>query len=194
MKTRSRFVLACVALASTTLAFGAAWQPEGNRPASAGQPGEQPPGRGGGSGRPGGPGGARGVASVEAGMRGMNRALKQLRSQVTDAAKKDENLRLISDIQRSTVVAKSAPLPESVLKNAKDEAEKARLATDFRKRLIEIVRLGLDTEQDIMDGKGADAAKKLEQIVKLRDDGHAALGVKEEEDRESPRGRSGTPG
>ncbi|MFN7020616.1 MAG: hypothetical protein ACK4WH_04710 [Phycisphaerales bacterium] len=159
---------------STVFASGAAWQPE-NRPGS----GRPPEGRPEGPGR--GPGGARGAGSVEAGMRGMNRALKQLKGQVSDTAKKDENLRLIGDLQRSAIVAKSSPLPDSILKGAKDEGEKAKLSLDFRKRMIQIVRLALDTEEDIVAGKGAEAGKKLDQISVLQEEGHKALGVKDED-------------
>jgi hypothetical protein len=154
-------------------AVGVALQPERGAPPAqpSGRQPEQQPERG------GGPGGRQ--ASVGGGMNGMNRALRQLSRQVDDATKKDENLRLINDMQRGCVSAKGAPLPEGVLKKAKDDAAKAKLTDEFRRELIKVMRLLLDIETDIADGK-ADAAKaKLADLAKIRDHGHEEMGVEE---------------
>lgn len=153
-----------------------AWQPEGRAPRGqqpAGQPGQGDP-RG-----PGGPGGGRGGApSVEAGMKGMNRPLRQLSQQIGDASKKDENLRLINDMQRGCATAKGASLPEKYLKG--DDAAKAKLAGEFRSDLIKMMRLLLDIEEDIAAGKTAEASTKLKQVAEMRDHGHKEMGVKED--------------
>ena len=138
-----------------------------------------------GPGRPGGPGGGRGPGagrpiSVEGAMKGMDRSLRQLHRQIGDASKKEDNLRLIKDMQRACVEAKGLSLPRKVERNARDDAQKAAFAERYRKQLMTSLRVMLDIEQDIVDGKSDDAAKKLERIRKLRDDAHEELGVKED--------------
>lgn len=132
-----------------------------------------------GPGGPGGPGGREGFGA-EAGMKMMNRALKTLKGQVTDASKKDDNLRLINEMQRGCVTAKGATLPPDVLKKAKDEAEKAKWQKDYRASLLATLRKLVDAEQAILDGKGSDADKLLSEIAKTRDEMHKAMGVDED--------------
>ena len=160
---RSLVACACVL---TIAGAGIALQPEreGGRPQ--GQP------------ERGGPPGGRQV-SVEGGMNGMNRAMRQLSRQVEDASKRSENLRLINDMQRWCVNAKGAPLSEEILKKAQDEDAKARLTDEFRRELIKAMRLLLDIETDIADGKGEAAKAKLAELAKLRDHAHEELGVKD---------------
>jgi hypothetical protein len=184
----ARFAAAALALAAF-VAVGAAWQPAPSAPAqppatpstggdkAPAQP--TPPGpRGPGARGPGGQG-ARGP-NVEAAMKGMDRAVKQLGKQITDASKKEENLRLVNDMERGCVMAKGAPVPQDVLAKAKDDAEKAKWSAEYRKQLFSALRVMVDLEQDILDGKNDDAAKKLAQITKLREESHKILGVKEE--------------
>jgi hypothetical protein len=115
-------------------------------------------------------------------MKGMNRALRQLSRQIGDESKKEENLRLINDMERGCVNAKGAKLPEDVLEHAKDEAGKAKMATEFRSDLIKVMRVLLDIETDIADGKTDDAKAKLKEVEKMRDHGHQEMGLKEEKD------------
>ena len=117
--------------------------------------------------------------SVGGGMNGMNRALRQLSRQIEDATKRDENLRLVNDMQRGCVGAKGAALPEGVLKKAKDEAEKKKMSDEFRRELIKVMRLLLDIETDIADGKTEAAKTKLAELTKLRDHGHEEMGIEE---------------
>jgi hypothetical protein len=111
-------------------------------------------------------------------MKGMNRSLRQLNQQIGDASKKDENLRLVNEIQRGCATAKGAVLPEKYLKG--DDAAKAKTAAEFRSTLIKMMRTLLDMEEDIAAGKTAEAEAKLKQVVKMGEDGHHALGVKDE--------------
>ncbi len=112
-------------------------------------------------------------------MKQMNRALKQLRGQLKDPSKREENLKLIGDMQRGAVGAKSAK-PEHALSEAKDEAAKAKIAADFRNDLITVVRKLLDAEEAIVNGKPDVAAAALDEVEKLRDKSHKQLGVKDE--------------
>lgn len=113
-------------------------------------------------------------------MKGLNRAIKQLRGQAGDSSKRDENLRLVNDAQRGLVAAKGQPLPEDFLKNAKDDAAKAALKDTFRKDLIGALRKLVDIEQSIFENKGDDTKKLVEELVKMRDTSHKELGVKDD--------------
>ena len=111
-------------------------------------------------------------------MKQMNRGLKQLRSQLTDASKQEENLRIIGEMQRGCVNAKSAK-PEHALAEAKDEKAKAAIAAEYRRELISLMRKLLDAEQAIAEGKPEAAAAALDAAEKIRDHGHEELGVKD---------------
>lgn len=141
-----------------------------------GQPGDRPQR---GPGGPGGPGGREGFGS-EAGMKMMNRALKTLKGQISDASKKDENLRLVNEMQRGCVTAKGATLRPDVLKRAKDEAEKVKWQQEYRTNLIAVLRKLIDAEQAILDGKGSDADKLLGDIGKTAEEMHKKMGVDED--------------
>jgi hypothetical protein len=186
MTARSTLTLSAAVVAfAACVGIVAARQPAPDVPAKqapsadqpAGQPGARGPGERGpgerGRGRP-----AEGPVNVEAAMKGMARAMKQLAPQIADASKKDENLKLINDMQRACVAAKGAPVPDGVLSRAKDDAERAKWATEYRKDLLASVRVMLDIEQDLLDGKGQDAKVKLDQIIKLRDGSHNLMGVR----------------
>ncbi|MGD9790659.1 MAG: hypothetical protein AB7Q00_12320 [Phycisphaerales bacterium] len=163
-------------LACSFLTAAIALQPAGESPRSPqrpagdrGQPGDRAPG---GRDRVGG-------QSIESSMKGMNRAMRTLRDQVADASKKDENLRLINDIQRNCVNAKGQPLPKNILENATDEAQKEQWAREYRTKLATCLKLMAEVELAIIDGKGAEASKALDQIHTLEEQGHTDLGVKD---------------
>lgn len=161
-----------VAAVLTVAAAGIALQPEGqpDRRQQAGQPGDRPQ-RG-----QGGPGGERAI-SVEGAMKGVNRALRQLNSQIGDETKREENLKLLNDMERGMVNAKGAPLSENLFKDAKDEAARAKIVDHFRADVIKALRLMLDIETDLAAGKTDDAKAKVSELVKLKNEAHAEMGV-----------------
>lgn len=132
--------------------------------------GDGPPGR-----RPDGP------PSVERAMKGMNRALKTLHSQIKDESKLQENLQLISDAQRACVGAKGQPAPDDILEKAKDEAAKKELSKTYRRDLIRALKKLVEIEEGLLDGKSDAAAAALEEVIKLRDEAHKAMGVKDDD-------------
>jgi len=112
----------CVAGAAIALGSLALAQPaDGQAPAR--QPADQRPARDGG-GQPGRPGGQPGdgrqdarrgggeITSVDSAMKLINRSVRRLKGQITDAAKKEDNLKLVGDIERAIVAAKGMPLPD----------------------------------------------------------------------------------
>ena len=110
-------------------------------------------------------------------MKGMNRALRQLSGQIGDQSKQEENLRLINDMQRACVNAKGAPLRPETLEKASDDAGKAKRAAEYRLELIKLMRLMLDIETDVAAGNTDAAAAKLGELRKLKEHGHAEMGV-----------------
>ncbi len=140
------------------------------------QPGE--PRRG--EGRPGeGRQGERGGgASVEGGMKMMNRALKALKTQITDAAKTEENLQLLGEMQRGCVNAKGGKLDKALKEFPEDQ--RAAKAVEFRREMIELAKVLLDAEEKILDGK-LDAAKAaLEKVDQMQKKEHEEFKVEED--------------
>lgn len=150
-------------------------QPESRQPASK-QPEPGPAPR-----REPGAEGRRGEGlGLGGSMKLMDRSLEKLRGQIGDAAKKDENLRLINEVQRGAVTAKGQSLPPDVLKKAPDEAAKAKLHETFRRELIAFVRKLLDIETEIAEGKTDAARTHLDEAMKMGNAAHQALGLGEE--------------
>ena len=150
---------------SAATSLGQTGQPEAPR-----QPGP-------GGGQPGGgrPGGRGEAPSVDASMKGMNRAIQQLRDQVADPSKKDACLKLINDAQRGCIGAKGG-VPHQIT-DMKDEGARAKAADSFRRHLLTLARKLLDIEQNILDGKTDAAKAMIGEVVKMRDDGHKEFGV-----------------
>jgi Cytochrome b562 len=151
-----------IAIGSLAIAGASLAQPE-KQPETSPARGKQPGGRGQG----GGP------ATVEQAMRGINRAARELKAQIGDASKMDENLALIWAMERGAVAAKGLE-PEHL-----PAGDKAKIVNDFRRGQIELLKLMLTLETQVMDGKTEDATKTFGAIVELRDKSHKKLGVKE---------------
>ena len=182
MKIRSTALIAGLVLGTVTIA-NAQNAPQGAPPQ--GQPGGQPGQREGGQPRgergPGGPGGQqRGGVNVGSAMKAMGRALKQLKAQVGDASKKDENLKLVATIQYGCAAAKSAPLPGNITKGM-DDAAKAKLDETFRSNLRGVMATAMQLEDAILNGKTDEAAKLVDKLNEQREAGHKAVGLKDED-------------
>lgn len=159
---RSGFV-ALAALSVVAIAGLSVAQPE--RPPA----GRQPPQEGG----PRRGGGGQVGQSIEQCMKAMNRAFRALRGQIEDGSKKDENLGHIWTMQRNVVQAKSLPM-EKV-----PDAEREALTADFRKGQIELMRMLLTLETQVMDGKTEEAARTLTAIHDLEEREHKKFGVRD---------------
>ncbi|HZW07709.1 MAG TPA: cytochrome b562 [Phycisphaerales bacterium] len=175
-KITSVAALSGLVVAGAMLAAGMG-QP-GGAPGAGGGAGGQPPARGpGGGGRDGQPRQGQGLSGS---MKAMDRALEALKSTIGDAAKKDDNLRLLGDAQRGAVNAKSAR-PTEALNGAKDDAERAAISTQYRKHLLDVLKALIDAEVATMDGKTDQAKAALDRVATLRDKGHKDLKVGEGE-------------
>jgi hypothetical protein len=127
----------------------------------------------GGRGQPGAP------ANLEASMKAMNRSVKALKGLVSDPAKKDEALKTVSEAQRACAACKAAPLPPKFTEKAPDAEAKAKVEAEFRGDLRKNLRMLLDLEDAIVDGKADEAKAILAKIEELRDHAHEEMVVDE---------------
>ncbi|MFZ4573096.1 MAG: hypothetical protein ACOYN0_01785 [Phycisphaerales bacterium] len=166
-----------VPVLALTTAAGFAWsfQPEPPKPREGGQPGER--GREGGQPGERGRGGEMRAPSVGGAMKSIGRPLKALMAQITDPAKKDENLQLINDMQRGAVMAKGAKLDEKILAKAGDAKAQAEMRTKFRRNMLTLTKTLLEVETLLLDDKLEEAKTQLESAVKMRDENHKAMGI-----------------
>jgi hypothetical protein len=190
MAVRVARLLVAVSAVTLVSMAGAGWgqqqapagqAPTGQAPAGqapSGQPAVRQPGQDGGPRR--GPGGGQRQENAEGAMKAVNRAMRNLKEQISDPAKKDDNLRLIGEMERGLVTAKNMPLSERVVKDD-DAAARAKKAGDYRRDLIQAIRTLLDMEEDVAAGKVDQAKAKLDTLQKLRDEAHDEMGVKKDD-------------
>lgn len=147
--------------------------------AGSGQP-RQPDGpgrRGGQPGQPGGPGGPQGgrAASVEGSMRGLNRALREVKAAISDATKQEQALMGVYGMQAACATAKRSK-PEHL------KGDEAKMLAEFRRDLHAMMALLVELEGQVLDGKADAAAATVKKIEAARDAAHEKFGVKDEED------------
>lgn len=136
-------------------------QPGGQpREGQPGQPGERGPGRGGPRG-----GGGSDFANVEQAMKAINSGYRELKRNVADTAKKTANLASVAQMQRGALYSKNN-VPGH-LKGGEKSIE------DYRRAQISLMRMLLDLETQILDGKTDDANKSLETIHDFEESQHA---------------------
>ena len=126
-------------------------------------------------------GGARGDApvSVERSMKTMGRALNRLAKQVTDPAKKVENVGLVTEAQRACIAAK-AGIPRGPWQEETDPAKKLAALVPYRKDMILLEQTLLAAELAILDDKFDVAKAEIDKCLAIRDEGHKRMGVDEE--------------
>ena len=152
--------------------------------ARAEQPAQQGAGQGG-SAQPGGPQqgerprGERRI-SVEATMKIMDRALEPLINQISDPAKRDENLGYVNEMQRGCVIGKGLALPKEFLAKAGDEAAQAKIKKAYHAHMLSLLKKLISLEEAIDDGNVGDAKKLLDEVIQERDRGHAAMEMPDE--------------
>ena len=122
--------------------------------------------------------------NLEGAMKLMAGNLKRLKGQIADASKKDENLKLVNEMERGAIIAKGMDINEGPkdavnLTKEPDAKDKAAKAAEFRKQMIVLVNKLLTLETQIMDGKTDDASKSVDDLLKFRNENHKAFGVKD---------------
>ena len=182
-------IAAGVALADDPKADAPSAAPAPTAPARpAAGPAENAPPAGDTSTRPGRPGPGSGVpgaatagrtipGSIEQGMKLMDRSLRGLKGQAGDPAKKDDNLRLVSDFQRGCLGCKAAPTDGITRKT--EGAKKDEVVTSFRKGVIKLLAKSTELESAILEGRAEDAARVITEMEAIQATGHKDFGVRE---------------
>jgi len=178
----NRRLIATIALVTTTIALAAL--PATARQAApppagpeAGPPPQSPEGRAVRGQR--NPRGGGDSMSVGAAMKTMDRSLDRLKTLAGDPARTDEALAALGEIERGCLAAKNQPAPREVLERTTDDAGRAALAAEYRRDLIEIMRVLLEAEEAILarDARRVDAL--LTRVSELQETSHDRFGVKE---------------
>jgi soluble cytochrome b562 len=169
---RRAFPVSLFALAATAAGFMLAFQPE-SRSADA-KPSGQPAERG--TARPRATG--TDFADVEQAMKAMNNGYRALKGTVEDASKKADNLTIVTRMQHAAVYAK-AHKPHHL--KGGDAA-----LDDYRKALIDLTRILLDLESQILEGKTADAKATLTKFHDMEDKGHEKFMEEHDHDDKKP--------
>ena len=110
-------------------------------------------------------------------MSGMNKALRTLKRQIADAAKKDENVGLIGKIKAS--LAEAVKLEPKKTKEV-PEAEKAAYLEKYKKQLAELGKTFDDIETALKADKPNDAKALFDKLSEQKEKGHKDFGADDE--------------
>ena len=109
-------------------------------------------------------------------MKNMNRAYKQIGRQIDDASQDVSTLKLVNDLQLATVLSKGMTPP---LAGKKTGDEQKALLAEYRKHMLETLKLEIDLESAILAGDRAAAKAAYAKIEEEMKHGHKELGVDE---------------
>ena len=107
--------------------------------------------------------------NMERDMKAIDRAFKQLKSQIADSSKNESSLDLVNQMEQSTLASKSQIPPRVRRMPATQQAQEA---SDYRQMMVSLFRLELDLEEQLINGDNAKAAATWDEIDKLQKDGH----------------------
>jgi soluble cytochrome b562 len=107
----------------------------------------------------------------------MNKSLRTLKRQISDAAKKDDNLALLGKMKGN--LAEAIKLEPKKTKDV-PAAEKAAYVEKFKQELTELGKTYDQLEAAIKDGKTAEAKAIFDKISEQKEKGHKDFGVDEE--------------
>jgi soluble cytochrome b562 len=109
----------------------------------------------------------KGASPLEDEMIAANKALKTLKTQITDASKNSSSLQLIAEMEKHFLAAK-----EMEPARAKKDANKAKFLADYRKAMVNLMSEMLKLESAVVDGKNDEAGAILKNLNKVKADGH----------------------
>lgn len=118
--------------------------------------------------------------SVEATMKIMDRAMEPLNNQISDPAKREENLAHVNEMQRGCVLGKGLTLPKELLEKAGDEAAQRKIKQAYHTHMLSLLKKLISLEEALIDDKLDEAKKLLNEVAQERDRGHAAMGMGED--------------
>ncbi|MCE7974030.1 MAG: hypothetical protein DYG92_06845 [Leptolyngbya sp. PLA1] len=108
-------------------------------------------------------------------MRGINRALREVKATIGDATKQEQTLMGVYGMQAACATAKRAK-PEHL------KGDEAKMLGEFRRDMHALTALLVELEGHVLDGKVDAAGATLKKIEAARDAAHEKFGVKDEED------------
>ena len=109
----------------------------------------------------------KGDTPLEDEMIAANKALKVLKTQITDASKNQSSLQLIAEMQKHFLAAKGMEPAR-----AKKESDKAKFLADYHRAMINLMSEMLKLESAVVDNKNDEAAALLKSLNKIKSDGH----------------------
>ena len=109
----------------------------------------------------------KGDTPLEDEMIAANKALKTLKTQITDTSKNQSSLQLIQEMQKHFLAAKGMEPAR-----AKKETDKAKFLTEYHKAMINLMSEMLKLESAVVDNKNDEAAAILKNLNKIKSDGH----------------------
>lgn len=109
------------------------------------------------------------AARPQANMRAMGAPFNALKTQVADASKNADSLKLVATLLKESVAAKSAVPP---LITALPEAEQAAKLAAYQKEMNELIRQELDLEEQLLAGDNTKAAATVAAIGATQAEGH----------------------
>ena len=144
-----------------------------------------PGGQGGPGGQRGGQGGGQGGApmNVEGAMKQMNGAYKALKASAFDAASKGADLEAVQRLQMAVVGAKGGAGTLRMTDEAKSKfgADKAAFEAGYRRKMLETLKIAVELETAILDGKSAEAKALVGKLHDMEESGHDVFKGEEEE-------------
>lgn len=113
-------------------------------------------------------------------MKIMDRAMEPLNNQISDPAKREENLAHVNEMQRGCVLGKGLTLPKEFLEKAGDEAAQKKIKQAYHAHMLSLLKKLISLEEALIDDKLDEAKKLLNEVAQERDRGHAAMGMGED--------------
>lgn len=167
--SRSSFLVAALSVVAAVGVYNVlpayAQDQGGNAPAGGQGPVERPGERQGGPGeRPGGRG-----PNLEGAMKQAERSYKALARQLDDATKDEQSLRAISMLQAGLATSKGL-VPHII--EEKPEAERPAALAEYRKILLDTLKIAIDLEEKLVAGDRAGAKADLEKLHAQQEEGH----------------------
>lgn len=102
-------------------------------------------------------------------MQKMRDAFGTLRTQIADAAKKEDNLKLLQEFEAAVLAAKDSVPPMIA---AMPEAERPARIAEYKKTIVKLMRQALDAEDAVLAGDAAKAQEAITAMAATQTEGH----------------------
>jgi len=107
--------------------------------------------------------------NMERDMKGIERAFKQLKPQISDSSKNESSLELVNQMQQFTLSSK-AQIPPKI--GRMPTTQQVEEKNNYRQMMVTLFRLELDLEEQLINSDNTKAAATWDEMDKLQKDGH----------------------